>query len=182
MSVKKSNISCKVDPCIRDKSTQEQIFMVLKCISYVVCIIAFFLNSAAIFRDYDKKKKVVSTKVVPSPNGGLESPMFVICNTTAFKERTMDTSLDGYKNNTMRLDDVLLDAFFVEAVREVSVFQHVQIKNDVKEVATMMHGNCLVLDQKRQVINILRQHSCCKNYVVVYWGILKLLEYNFNPI
>ena len=133
-----------------DKASYNPIFKICKVMSCLACVVCFVLNSFAIFQDFIKGTTIISTRVVS--HQWLSSPLLVLCNSTPFKESILNTNLEDYKNNTLRFDDVLEDVLFVkDASQNALGSKPVSIKGRVREVQTMIHGNCFIIDSKMQV-------------------------------
>ena len=132
---------------------------VLKLVTYVICLLGFFVNSSAIFQTFASKTTIKSTRVVPAPDGVLEAPILLICNSTPYKEPKLYTSLDAFKNNTMKKDDFIVDALVVQnGSQGVLSYKPRSIKENVKEIATMFHGTCITIDSKIQVVRSMNIH------------------------
>ena len=126
---------------------------VIKFMSYLICLSFFFANSFAIFQNFASDIKIRSTKVVPSPGGVLDSPTVLLCNSSAYKKAIIPTTLEDYKNQTMTLDDFLVDAFMIKHEKEGFLsYQPISIKHNFKEIATMFRGTCIMLDKRFKVI------------------------------
>ena len=132
---------------------------VLKLVTYVTCLLGFSLNSLAIFQTFASNTTIKSTRVVPAPDGVLEAPILLICNSTPYKEPKLYTSLDAFKNNTMKKDDFIVDALVVQnGSQGVLSYKPRSIKENVKEIATMFHGTCITIDSKIQVVRSMNFH------------------------
>ena len=120
--------------------------------SYFICLGLFLANTFAIFQTFASDIKIRSTKVVSAPEGFLESPTILVCNTSAYKEQILHTNWDEYRNNTIKLNDILVDALVIhDAGHGPLSFQPISIKDSVKEIATMLYGNCLMIDKHIRV-------------------------------
>ena len=138
---------------------QQTACKVLKLVTHVICLLRFFVNSFAIFQTFASNTTIKSTRVVPAPGGVLEAPILLICNSTPYKDPTLYTSLDAFKNNTMKRDDFIVDALVVEnGAQGVLSYKPRSIKENVKEIATMFHGTCITIDSKIQVVCSMNIH------------------------
>ena len=135
--------------CVKDR-----ICKVFKFMSFIVCFIGFSVFSYQIFDNFAKGTTLISTSVIKSPNGLLEFPTLLLCNSSAYKEKTLNTTLDGYKSNTMSLKDVVIDAFMVNRDPNAGVLGAtlIPIMDKAKEVLTMTHGTCVIFDLKIKVL------------------------------
>ena len=133
--------------------TQGMFCKIARFISYSFCLFAFLANSMAIFNNFTSDVKIISTKVVPSPGHVLESPTVLVCNSSAYKEPILPTTLGAYKNTTMSIHNVLVDALIVrDAWKGPLSYQPDSIKQYVKEVSTMTRGTCIMIEERFQVI------------------------------
>ena len=141
---------------------------VLKLVTYVICLLGFFVNSFAIFQTFASDTTIKSTRVVPAPDRVLEAPILLICNSTPYKEPKLYTSLDAFKNNTMKRDDFIVDALVVQnGAQGVLSYKPRSIKENVKEIATMFHGTCITIDSKIQVVRSMNIHiTKCKRFTL----------------
>ena len=137
---------------LRGKNAQDQLYLMLRLLVYITCIVFFVINSYAIFRDFMSNPTIISTKVVKSPNKLLEFPSFLICNESSFKNPTLLTDYEGYKNNTMSLDDFLVEMKFGRDLgRAVLEGKLKSIKGTVQEVLTAFHGACFLSQEHTPV-------------------------------
>ena len=135
-----------------DNDKQTTIWKIVQFLIYSVCLVLFFASSWATFLNFSSNVKIRSTKVVTSPGDVLESPTLVVCNSSAFKQPKLPTTLAGYKNNTMSLSEFLVDAYIVTDTRAgILSFQPSLITDTVKEVTTMFHGTCIMIEKRFQV-------------------------------
>ena len=149
---KKSNKA--VGKSLDTEYVKDRICKVFKFMSFIVCFIGFSVFSYQIFDNFAKGTTLISTSVIKSANGLLEFPIILLCNSSAYKEQTLNTSLDGYKSNTMSLKDVVIDAFLVTRDPDAGVLDNklIPIMDEAKEVWTMTHGTCVIFDLKIKVI------------------------------
>ena len=126
---------------------------IFRLTSIILCLVGFALTSSMVFYNFINCTTVISTTVVPSPSGSLEMPILLICNSSAFKEQILDTSLDGFKKNTMSLEEALIDAFLVIRNPGKSILENtiVSLTKDAREILTLTHGRCMIFDLKRKV-------------------------------
>ena len=80
----------------------------------------------------------------------------LICNESAFKLPIAPTDFDGYRNNTLALNDFLIDIISVkDAGHAILEAKPTSIKESIEELFTAFHGTCFVVRQKLKV-NVLR--------------------------
>ena len=136
----------------RGKNVEDHFYFLLNVMAYLTCIICFVMNSYAVFQGFLSNPTIISTKVIKSPKGTLEFPSILICNETAFKVPVMVTDYYGYKNNTLSLDDFLVDIKMARNVKEsILNTKLVSLKGAIKEISTMFHGTCFLYQEKLQV-------------------------------
>ena len=129
-------------------------YRICKFAIYVGCILGFWFNTVAIFHDWWEDTTMVSTKVVKAPDNSLETPIVLICNTSAYKNPVLEINTDSYKNNTMSFRDALIDVLIANNSLEgdVSELQPISIKEySTKDIITVIHGTCLIIDPKTKV-------------------------------
>ena len=149
----RSNENSKKKDAVCDK-TRARICKVFKLVSFTFCSIGFLLTSLAVFYNFANGTTVISTIVAPSPNNLLEFPPILICNSSAYKEQILNTSLDVFKSNTMSLKDALIDAYLVRRNPGEGALTDVMlpsIKENAKEILTLTHGTCMLIDLKIKV-------------------------------
>ena len=135
-----------------DNDKQATFCKVVKSVIYSVCLVLFFGSSWATFQNFSSNIKIRSTKVVPSPGDVLESPTLVVCNSSAYKENKVPTTLAGYKNNTMNLRDFLVNAYTVTNTKAgVLSYKPSLITDTIKEITTMFYGTCIMIEKRFQV-------------------------------
>ena len=130
------------------------------------------MNSYAIFQDFLSNPIIISAKVNKSPTRSLEFPSILMCNEQAFKNPDMVTDYEGYKNNTIDLDEFLLFINLIknsvganmetnkQAMEKLFDVKLKPIKENVQEVLTAFHGICFLIQEKQKV------RSICQLYVI----------------
>ena len=143
----------QVENCAERKTSQKNaISSIIKFIIIISCVILFVFNSYAIFIEFDSDPIIISTKVEKSYDRSLQYPLILICNESAFKEPVMSTDFDGYRNNTMALDDFLIDIIYLEnAGHAISDVEPESIKHKIEEVFTAFHGTCFLVRENNKV-------------------------------
>ena len=152
----RSNSRLKLTPTekkdSRGKNVEDRIYTALRFTIYLVCIALFVLNSYAIFIVFINNPTIISTRVSKFPNRMLEFPSILICNDSAFKEPAMHTDYYGYKNNTLSLDDFLVDIVFAKDIGKAILDATTRsIKGSMQEILTAFHGTCFLNSEKLQV-------------------------------
>ena len=138
----------------RKTSQKNEISYIIQFIIIVSCVILFVFNSYAIFVEFDRDPTIISTKVEKSPDRSLQYPLILICNESAFKEPVMSTDFDGYRNNTIALDDFLIDIVTLkDAGHAISNVTAKSIKQNIEEVFTAFHGTCFLVREENKVIS-----------------------------
>ena len=125
---------------------------ILNFLIYVFCCVSFILNSYAIFKEYWSNPTIISTKVEKSSDRLLDIPSILICNESAFKQPIVTSDLPGYKNNTLRLEEFLIDVVVsFDTQKGVLNITHQPIRDNIKTIFTAFHGTCFLIDEKLQV-------------------------------
>ena len=155
MEINKNDLSSQPKDTESKSLSLLPICKVIRYTGYIVCLSLFGLSSFAIFRAYTSKTTIKSTKVEPSPYHLLDSPTILVCNSSAYKEQTLPTTMASYRNNTMSKKDVLLEAYHVtDTTKGLLHYKPRPISDDFKEIATIFHGNCIIYEKQLQVIVI----------------------------
>ena len=95
---------------------------------------------------------IVSTKVLKSPDGKLPFPLIMICNESAFKQPIMATDFDGYRNNTLALNEFLIDILSLkDAGHAIIKAKPISIKHTVEALFTAFHGTCYLFNVETKV-------------------------------
>ena len=130
------------------------IFRIARFVSYVLCLSLFTAGSLAVFRNFSSGIKIRSAKVIPPDAGVLESPVLLVCNSSAYKEPIMPFSFESFKNNTISQNDMLMDAFLITNARNGPLaYNPSRITHDVREISTMFYGNCILIQKAFKVVN-----------------------------
>ena len=155
MEIIKNDLSNPQKDAESKSSSLLPICKVIRYTGYIVCLSLFGLSSFAIFRAWANKTTIKSTKVEPSPYNLLDSPTILVCNSSAYKEQILPTTMDSYRNNTMNKKDALLEAYHVtDTSKGLLHYKPRPISDDFKEIATIFHGNCIIYEKQLQVIGI----------------------------
>ena len=138
----------------KSEQVRDKVCKVFKFASFTFCLIGFLLTSLAVFHNFSNGTTVISTIVDKSPNDMLELPIILICNASAYKEQTLNTSIHGYRRNTMSIKDALIEAFLVRRDQDEGVLDNklISIMERANEVFTMTHGICIMFDLQTKVI------------------------------
>ena len=135
----------------KSEQVRDKVCRIFCIVSFTVCLIAFVLTSLAVFYNFIYGTTVISTS--KPPNKLLELPIILLCNSSAYKEKDLNMSIDAFKKNTMNIDDALIEAFLVNMDKSILDNKLVSVMNEAKEVFTMTHGTCIMFDLKIKVIN-----------------------------
>ena len=136
----------------KNTNVQENACKYIKLVCLIICLLCFFANSYAIFKDFASGRTIISTTVLPSPDGLMESPYILICNSSAYKEPVLYMDSDSFRNNTMGVNEVLIDVILAKRANEGTLnIETISIKEKVKIIATMFQGTCLIIDEKLKV-------------------------------
>ena len=126
-----------------------------KFLIYVFCCVSFFLNSYAIFKEYWSNPTIVSTKIEMSLDRKIDMPSILICNETGFKDSIVTTDYQKYKNNTINLNDFLIDVVVsYDTQKEVLNITLEPIRDNIKTIFTAFHGTCFLIEENIKVLNL----------------------------
>ena len=124
-----------------------------KWLCFIVCLFVFIFSNHKLFNKFSENNTVLSTKSIHPPDNLIELPAVLICNENAFKTPVLYTDPGSYKQNTMHLDDFLIDALFVEQLNFVNLNKSPKSMRDhFKEVETFFHGTCYLINNKTKAI------------------------------
>ena len=127
-------------------------FDILRFVIIIGCVISFILNSYAIFKDFLSNPTIVSTKVLKSPDGSLPFPLILICNESSFKQGITATDFDGYRNNTVAVNDFLINIVSLkDSGYAITKAKPISVKHTVEEIFTAFHGTCLLFNVETKV-------------------------------
>ena len=107
----------------------------------------FVANSMMIFQDMIAGKTSMSINSETPEGNQLMSPTVIICGESSFKEAKLNTNLEDYKRNSLRLNDFLVDASWVE-----NTDHGTSIMQDIVEIHTAFHGSCYAINPHLPVI------------------------------
>ena len=111
-------------------------------------------TESEVFRNFSSGIKIRSAKVIPPDAGVLESPVLLVCNSSAYKEPIMPFTFESFKNNTISQNDMLMDAFLITNARNGPLaYNPSRITHDVREISTMFYGNCILIKKAFKVTN-----------------------------
>ena len=163
---------------IRRKDIDAKLHLLIKMSVYGVCILFFAMNTYAIFLEFWHNPTILSTKVYKPHNGMFPAPAILICNDTAFKEPVLYTDYYGFRNNTLRMEDVIIDVLVVREIgKSILNAQPSSIIDGVKQISTAFHGTCYQSHENLQVnLNMI------KDIVYVHTNILKAKSFGVNSI
>lgn len=126
-----------------------------KWLCFIVCLFVFIFSNHKLFNKFSENNTVLSTKSIHPPDNLLELPAVLICSENAFKTPVLYTDPGSYKQNTMDLDDFLIDALFFEQLSLVNPNKRPKSMRDhFKEVETFFHGTCYLINNKTKAMLI----------------------------
>ena len=136
----------------RRKDINSKLHLLIKISVYGVCFLFFGMNTYAIFLEFWHNPTILSTKVYKPDNRMFPAPAILICNDTAFKEPVLYTDYYGFRNNTLRMEDVIIDVLVVrEIAKSILNAKPSSIIDGVKEISTAFHGTCYQSHENLQV-------------------------------
>ena len=135
-----------------ESKTPVYIFRIAKILSYILCLSLFTAGSMAVFKNFSSGAKIRSAKVIPPDAGVLDSPVILVCSSSAYKEPIMPFTFESFKNNTLSLRDMIVDAFLITNARNGPLaYNPNRITDHVKEISTMFYGNCILIEKTFKV-------------------------------
>ena len=100
-----------------ERKTPFYIFRIATVLSYVVCLSLSTAGCLAVFKNFSSGAKIRSAKVIPPDAGVLDSPIILVCNSSAYKEPIVPFTFESFKNNTISQNELLIDAFMINNAR-----------------------------------------------------------------
>ena len=135
-----------------ERKTPFYIYRIATIISYIVCLSLFTAGSWAVFKNFSSGAKIRSAKVIPPDAGVLDSPILLVCNSSAYKEPVVPFTFESFKNNTISKNEILIDAFMINDARNgILAYNPSRITEHVKELSTMFFGNCIIIEKAFKV-------------------------------
>ena len=135
-----------------ESKTPFYIYRIATIISYIVCLSLFTAGSWAVFKNFSSGAKIRSAKVIPPDAGVLDSPILLVCNSSAYKEPVVPFTFESFKNNTISKNEILIDAFMINDARNgILAYNPSRITEHVKELSTMFFGNCIIIEKAFKV-------------------------------
>lgn len=148
----KYNRECQDKKKFEPNNSNERVCKYFKTLSLFFCLVAFLLTNWKIFQNFREDRNVISTRIESSRGNVLELPTILLCNSSAFKEPVLYSDPDQYKNNTLSLDDFMVDAYLLKNLSNGIFEQHpISIKDNFKPVITLLRGMCYMNDNKTRV-------------------------------
>ena len=137
---------------IKGKNHKNKAYNTIKLVVIASCVVLFVVNSYAIFLDFSSNPTIITTHVEKSLDNSLRFPLILICNEMPFKEQSMQTEIDKYRNNTMALNDFLFDMKLAKNVAtDIFGVRPESIKEHLIEVFTAYLGTCFLVQEKLMV-------------------------------
>ena len=138
-----------------DVDGNKKAFQYSKWLCFIVCLFVFIFSNHKLFNKFSENNTVLSTKSIQPSDDLIELPAVLICNENAFKTPVLYTDPGSYKQNTMDLDDFLIDALFIEQLNLANLNKRPRSMRDhFKEVVTFVHGTCYLINNKTKALLI----------------------------
>ena len=126
-----------------------------KWLCFTICLFVFIFSNHKLFNKFSENNTVLSTKSIRPADNLIELPTVLICNENAFKTPILYTDPGSYKQNTMGLDDFLIDALFIKNLSLGYLNEQPESMRDhFKEVETFFHGTCYLINNKTKAMLI----------------------------
>ena len=123
---------------------------IIKALIVIGCLVAFVLNSYFIFADYIEGNTVISTDLRSAENGTLASPSLLICGKNSFEKKQLNTNINEYWENSLRLDDFLNFTLLLEGNTLHKDIRYVTDR--FQAFYTVFYGSCYMLDLNYMVM------------------------------
>ena len=134
----------------------------LKITIIILCLVGFFFNSYMIFKRFIGNETVTSMKV--QENKELFLPSMTLCGVSGFKrivDKYSDLKLENYFNNTIHLDEMLIEAFDNDqnAFEAEPINKPIFAESDVWKITTTLsayRGRCYTIEYRKKVCTIVQ--------------------------
>ena len=137
---------------IRRNEINDKVHWLVRLSVYGACIFFFVVNTFAIFLNFSSNPTILSTMVYEPQGGIFNVPSILICNEEEFKEPGLYTDYAQFRNNTLRLEDALVDVLVVRDISKGFVnAKPTSIIGGVKAIPTAFHGTCYQSHENLQV-------------------------------
>ena len=130
--------------------SNEKKIRIIKALIVIGCLVAFVLNSYFIFADYIEGNTVISTDLRSAENGTLASPSLLICGKNSFEKKQLNTNINEYWENSLRLDDFLNFTLLLEGNTLHKDIRYVTDR--FQAFYTVFYGSCYMLDLNYMVM------------------------------
>ena len=124
--------------------SNEKKIRIIKALIVIGCLVAFVLNSYFIFADYIEGNTVISTDLRSAENGTLASPSLLICGKNSFEKKQLNTNINEYWENSLKLDDFLNFTLLLEGNTLHKDIRYVTDR--FQAFYTVFYGSCYMLD------------------------------------
>ena len=124
--------------------SNEKKIRIIKALIVIGCLVAFVLNSYFIFADYIEGNTVISTDLRSAENGTLASPSLLICGKNSFEKKQLNTNINEYWENSLKLDDFLTFTLLLEGNTLHKDIRYVTDR--FQAFYTVFYGSCYMLD------------------------------------
>ena len=124
--------------------SNEKKIRIIKALIVIGCLVAFVLNSYFIFADYIEGNTVISTDLRSAENDTLASPSLLICGKNSFEKKQLNTNINEYWKNSLKLDDFLNFTLLLEGTTLHKDIRYVTDR--FQAFYTVFYGSCYMLD------------------------------------
>ena len=95
--------------------------------------------------------------MVYEPEGGIfDAPSMLICSEEAFEEPGLYTDYAEFRNNTLRMEDAILDVLVIRDISKgILNAKPISILGGVKAIPTAFHGTCYQSHENLQVNHLV---------------------------
>ena len=141
---------------IRRNEINDKIHWLVRLSVYGACIFFFVVNTYAIFINFSSNPTILSSMVYEPEGGIFDAPSMVICSEEAFEEPGLYTDYAEFRNNTLRMEDAILDVLVIRDISKgILNAKPISILGGVRAIPTAFHGTCYQSHENLQVNHLV---------------------------
>ena len=141
---------------IRRNEINDKIHWLVRLSVYGACIFFFVVNTYAIFINFSSNPTILSSMVYEPEGGIFDAPSMLICSEEAFEEPGLYTDYAEFRNNTLRMEDAILDVLVIRDISKgILNAKPISILGGVRAIPTAFHGTCYQSHENLQVNHLV---------------------------
>ena len=141
---------------IRRNEINDKVHWLVRLSVYGACIFFFVVNTYAIFINFSSNPTILSSMVYEPEGGIFDAPSMLICSEEAFEEPGLYTDYAEFRNNTLRMEDAILDVLVIRDISKgILNAKPISILGGVKAIPTAFHGTCYQSHENLQVNHLV---------------------------